>query len=81
MEDWILKSEPRFKYMMLDRLRQDCKYYLNYGNRSANVLWAKDEKRHIQTMMDIWSSFPPEDTPEWLTWEDILEFKRQMVKE
>lgn len=27
MEDWS-KKEPRFCYMLLDRLRQDCEYYL-----------------------------------------------------
>lgn len=26
MEDWS-KKEPRFCYMLLDRLRQDCEYY------------------------------------------------------
>lgn len=77
MEDWS-KSEPRFRYMMLDRLRQDCNYYLNYGGRSANVLWAKDEKAQIENMKALWKTFPEKDTPEWLTWEDILEFERKM---
>ena len=27
----ILKSEKRFRYMMLDRMRQDCEYYLRIG--------------------------------------------------
>lgn len=79
MEDWR-KKEPRFRYMMLDRLRQDCNYYLNYANRSASVLWAKDEKDQIENMKAIWNTFSKNDTPEWLTWEDILEFERQMVK-
>lgn len=79
MEDWS-KHEPRFRYMMLDRLRQDCNYYLGYGGRNPNSLWAGDEKRQIQTMKDIWNTFPKEDTPEWLTWEDILEFERKMCQ-
>ena len=76
MEDWT-KYEPRFRYMMLDRLRQDCEYYLRIKG-SANCLWADDEKSQIQTMKDIWNTFPKEDTPEWLTWEDILEFEKKM---
>lgn len=77
----ILKSEKRFRYMMLDRMRQDCEYYLRIGG-SANVLWAGDEKRHIQNMKDIWNSFDENDKPEWLTMEEINEFARKMgVKE
>lgn len=64
--------------MMLDRMRQDCEYYLNYGGRSAKVLWAGDEKRHIQNMKDIWNSFDENDKPEWLTVEEIDEFARKM---
>ena len=78
MEDWS-KHEPRFRYMMLDRLRQDCEYYLRIGG-SANCLWAKDEKAQIANMKALWKTFEPEDTPEWLTWEDILEFERKMCK-
>lgn len=67
MEDWS-KKEPRFCYMLLDRLRQDCEYYLRIGG-SANCLWADSEKEQIQTMIDIWNSFPDGDKPEWLTME------------
>ena len=79
MEDWG-KYEPRFRYMMLDRLRQDCNYYFGNGGRNPKNLWAGDEKDQIQTMKDIWNTFPKDDTPEWLTWEDILEFERKMCK-
>ena len=77
MENWS-KYEPRFRYMMLDRLRQDCTYYFGNGNRNPKNLWAGDEKSQIQTMKDIWNTFSEDDTPEWLTWEDILEFERKM---
>ena len=79
MEDWG-KHEPRFRYMMLDRLRQDCDYYLNYADRSANVLWSKDEKSQIANMKAIWNTFPEKDTPEWLTWEQILEYEKRMCE-
>lgn len=78
MNKWIEESEPRFKYMMLDRLRQDCEYYLNNGGRSVNSLWAEDEKSQIQTMIDIWKSFQDEDKPEWLTWEQIVDYAQRM---
>ena len=79
MEDWS-KHEPRFRYMMLDRLRQDCDYYIRNGFTTGNSLWAGDAKRQIDTMKAIWQTFPTEDTPEWLTWEDILELEKRMCK-
>lgn len=79
MEDWA-KHEDRFRYMMLDRLRQDCNYYLGNGGRNPDNLWVGDEQAQIQTMKDIWSTFPKEDAPEWLSWEDILELERKMCK-
>lgn len=78
MEDWIARNEPRFRYMMLDRMRQDCEYAIRNDFRSGNSLWAKDAKRQIEVMKQLWMSFPKEDTPEWLTWEQILEFENKM---
>lgn len=77
MEDWLAKSEPKFRYMLLDRLRQDCDYYLRIGG-SANCLWAESEKKQIQTMIDIWNSFSDDDKSEWLTMEQIKEFSQKM---
>lgn len=79
MEDWA-KYEPKFRYMMLSRTKQDCDYYLGYGNRSANHLWAGDEKRQIENMKALWNSFSDEDKPEWLTWDELSEYERNMIK-
>lgn len=80
MEDWD-KYEPTFRYMILSRMKSDCDYYLGYGNRSYKSLWAGDEKDQIENMKALWNTFPEEDTPEWLTWEDILEYERLMCEE
>ena len=79
MDDWS-KYEPRFRYMMLDRLRQDCEYYIRNNFTSGNTLWAGNAKAQIENMKALWNTFAKEDTPEWLTWDDILEFERKMVK-
>ena len=81
MEDWILKSEDSYRYQLLSRLKMDCDYYLGYGNLSKNHLWAEDEKGQIETMKMLWKSFPDEDKPEWLTWEEILEYEEKMCGE
>lgn len=81
MEDWS-RYEPEFRYMMLDRMRQDCNYYLGYGCRHADNLWAKDELTQIRVMKAIWDTFKPDDKPEWLTWDDLMNYARKMgVKE
>lgn len=79
MEDWS-RYEPKFRYMMLDRMRQDCIRSIERCNGSANVLWSKDCRLQIESMKAIWNTFSEKDTPEWLTWEDILEFERQLCK-
>ena len=73
-------KDNRFKYMMLDRLRSDCNYFLGYGNRSDNSLWAKDRFLHIELMKAIHNSFSDREKPEWLTYGQILEFEKQMCK-
>ena len=78
MENWS-KYEPRFRYMMLSRLKSDCDYYLGYGNHATHQLWAGDVEYHIANMKALWNSFPEEDKPEWLTWDELLEYERRMV--
>lgn len=79
MEDWSA-YEPKFRYMMLSRTKQDCDYFLGYGNRSINHLWAGGVQNQIENMKAIWNTFPEEDKPEWLTWEDILEYEKRMME-
>ena len=79
MEDWILKSEPKYRYMLLDRLRQDCEYYFGNGGRNPKNLCAGNEKDQIEEMKGIWNSFPDEDKPEWLTWDGSLNTLKEWV--
>lgn len=84
MVDWkwlnycAAKSEPSFRYQLLSRMKQDCEYYLGYGGRNAKQLWACNEQDQIDSMKILWNSFPDEDKPEWLTWEDILNYAEKM---
>lgn len=77
MEDWS-KYEPKFRYMILSRMQMDCNYYLGNGNRNPKNLWAGDEKAQIENMKALWNSFPEEDKPEWLTWEELLEYEKNL---
>lgn len=65
-------------YMLLDRLRQDCDYYLGNGNRHTKHLWAGDEKKQIEKMIELYNSFTEEEKPEWISLEDIKNYAKQM---
>ena len=39
---------------MLDRMQQDAKYYLGYGERADKNLWAGNPEDHIQYMQEIY---------------------------
>lgn len=69
-----------FKYMLLDRMKQDCNYYLGNGNRLKKYLWSNDEKEHIENMKALWNSFPDEGKPEFITMEQIETYEKEMLK-
>lgn len=75
----ILKSDETFRYQLLSRLQSDCNYYLGYGNRNKKVLWANNETEQIEVMKELWKSFANDDKPEWLTWNDILDYEVKMI--
>jgi hypothetical protein len=79
MDMSLLKGDDKFRYGMLGRLKSDCDYYLGYGGRNAeHCLWAKDEKEQIEIMKALHNSFDESKKPEWLTWEQILYYEKQM---
>lgn len=78
MDEWLLKQDERFRYQLLNRMQTDCNYYLSYGYGSANGLWAKNERDQIYYMKLLWNSFPSDKKPEWLTWEQVLEYEKKM---
>lgn len=73
-----ISREKKFQYMMLGRLRSDCDYYLGWGNRCPSVLPDGNEQKHIEYMKRIWNSFSENEKPEWLTWEQILAYEKEM---
>ena len=70
-------ADDIFNYMMLDRLRCDCDYYLNYGDRDPkHCLWAQDEQKQIDKMRELYDLL--QIKPEWLTIEQIDEYAAKM---
>lgn len=74
-----ISREAKFNYMLLDRLRMDCEYYLGNGGRHTKHLWAGNEQDQINKMKKIYNSFIENEKPEWLTFDQILQYENLMV--
>ena len=74
------RDEHALQYMMLDRMRSQCEYYLGYGLRSPRIL-SDDPQGHIDRMKELWQGFPAHKKPQWLTWEQILKYEKEICKE
>lgn len=77
---YILSRDDCFRYQLLDRMRQDCLYFLSYGRRDPKYLWANDAARQIAYMKAIWRSFPASGKPEWLTMDEITLLEKKMME-
>ena len=71
----------KFDYMFLSRLQLDCKYFLGFGARSPEVLWAKNVELHILIMKEFFNSFKGDQIPEWITMKDIEFYESEMMKD
>ena len=71
----LVDEGMKFNYMMLGKLKGDCEYFLGHGNMSLNIL---TPKAHIEEMKKLWNGFPENGKPEWLTWEQILKYEKDM---
>lgn len=75
----ILKQDVTFRYQLLSRMKSDCDYFLGYGNRNKNNLWAGNVTGQIEIMKSLHNSFPEGEKPEWLTWGEILDYEVKMT--
>lgn len=69
-------DKDRHWYMMLDRLRSDCEYWLHAGDKCNRHLWAGEPGAQIKEMRRIWRLLPIK--PLWLTWEGINIYAKAM---
>ena len=69
--------EQNRNYLILDRLRADCEYFLGAGNRAEKHLWAGSVYAQIVKMRELYDALPQK--PEWLTKEMIDDFADRMA--
>lgn len=71
--------KDEYNYMLLDRLKMDCEYFLNFGHRNPKYLWAGSVDDQIMKMKDIFNKL--DEKPEWISMDDIEEYEKQMKEE
>lgn len=76
----FVRHPREFDYRMLSRLKMDCEYFLGNGNGYEGHLYYKEVNEHCDEMEKLWNSFADEDKPEWLTMEQIKEYREKMLK-
>ena len=72
----IESRENKFNYMMLDRLKMDCEYFLGYGKRNIKNLWADNAIEHIEEMKRIYNTLNKK--PKWLIMKQIEKYETEM---
>lgn len=70
------ENNQEHEYMLLDRLKQDCDYFLGNGNRDEKCLWAGSVDGQIAKMKNLYNILS--EKPEWLTMEDIENYEKEM---
>ena len=79
-DDPFVRHPREFDYMMLSRFVTDCKYFIGYGNGYEGHLYHKEVNKHCDEMKKLYNSLPDSDKPEWLTAEQIEEYRTNMLK-
>ncbi len=71
--------EKSFKhcYMMLSRMQLDCNYYNSAS--SYNRAHCQTAKKMIESMKEYWNKIPDDLKPEWISWEEILEYEKKFT--
>lgn len=67
----------KFDYMMLSCMQMGCKYYQSAW--SYNNAHFQTAKEMIESMKEHWNKIPDDLKPEWISWEEILEYEKKFA--
>lgn len=74
------RHSREFDYMMLGRYKSDCDYFLGYGDGYEGHLYYKEVNKHCDEMKKLHDSFSDDEKPEWLTAEQIEQYRTDMLE-
>lgn len=78
-DDPFVRSDYEFDFRMLSRLKMDCDYFLGYGNGHEGHLCHGTVEKQCDEMKKLWNALPANEKPEWLTMENIKEYRAKML--
>ena len=81
LETELWNRDGEFRYRLLSRCIQDCKYFLGAGRRHSKYLWGGNVQSHIKAMQLLWNSFSADEKPIWTNYDEIYAFGCRMKEE
>lgn len=75
-----MRSDYEFDFRILSRLKMDCDYFLGCGNGYEGHLHHKTVEKQCDEMEKMWNALPTNERPEWLTLDQIKEYRSSMLK-
>ena len=72
-------EDKNYSFLKLSRLESDCEYFLNRGKGNIRHLYYDTVEEHIAEMKRLWNSFPADAKPEWLSYEEIENYEKEML--
>lgn len=66
--------------MLLGRMKSDCNYFLGNGNGYEGHLYGGSVEVICDEMERILNSFAEDEKPEWLTMEQIKDYRKRMME-
>ena len=77
-----IERENKFNYMLLSRLQSDCDGFLSPRDcryKDPNIIWGGNVADHIAKMKELWNAIPEVVKPQWISWEQILDYEKKMA--
>lgn len=79
-EQPFVRSAYEHEYRMLSRWKMDCEYFLGAGNGFEPHLYFGSVEKICDAMEETWNKLPVDEKPEWLTMEQIQEYRKGMLE-
>lgn len=79
-EQPFVRSVFEHEYRMLSRWKMDCEYFLGAGNGFEPHLYFGSVEKICDAMEETWNKLPADEKPEWLTMEQIQEYRKGMLE-
>lgn len=77
--DQFRRNKKEFEYMMLGRLKSDCNTHLSEDCHPSCRIKDENIDAVIKSMKELWNQFTEDEKPEWLTWDQILDFEKRLT--